>query len=106
MVLAHAARQRGEDDDEGEGVDEDEGGDSRLARILVGGAVRRRRLRRLVLAHLIRARGAEDDDEGEGIEDDEGGGDEDRKLLRFLVGRKAVRRRRVGRAAIARGFDD
>jgi hypothetical protein len=59
----------------------------------------------LVLAHLIRARG-EDDDEGESIDDDEGDGDEDRKLLRFLVGRSAVRRRRAGRAAFARGFDD
>lgn len=37
-----------EADDEDEGIDEDEGGgeDQRLARLLVGGAVRKRRLRR------------------------------------------------------------
>ena len=87
-----------EADDEYEGIDEDEGGgeDQRLARLLVGGAVRKRRLRRLVLAQMLRQRGDEDEDEG--IEDD----DDDRQLVRFLVGQKAMRRGRARRMAGAR----
>jgi len=40
--------------------DGEHGGDEhRLARLLIGGGVRRRRLRRLLLAHLLRSRAGE-----------------------------------------------
>jgi hypothetical protein len=58
----------------------------------------------MLLAHLIGERGEED--EGEGIEDEDEGGDEDHRLARFLVGRRAVRGRRVRRAAVARGLGE
>ena len=56
---------------------------------------RRRRLRRLALAHLI---GNRDDDEDD---DDEEGGDE-RRLLKLLVAGRAIRRRRRRRFGLAK----
>lgn len=97
LVLAQMLRQRG-DEDEDEGIEDEEGGDEdrRLAQVLVEGPRRRRRLRRLVLAHVLSER--RDEDESEGIEDD----DDDRQLVRFLVGQKAMRRGRARRMAGAR----
>jgi hypothetical protein len=75
--------------------------DHRLARVLVGGAVRRKRLRRLLLAHLIRERA--DDDDGEGVEgDDDEGGEGIGRLGKAAVLRSAVRRRRLRRLVLAR----
>src|SRR4030095_4056180 len=74
--------------------------DEDLAKILAGGKmVRGKRLRRLLIARLLRDRG---DDEGDTVEDidEEGGGDEDHRLARLLVGRGA-RRRRLRRLLVA-----
>jgi hypothetical protein len=59
MLLAHLLRERhGEDEDMG---DEEEGmeggGDRRLMRLLIGSQIlRRQRVRRMLLAHLLRER--------------------------------------------------
>jgi hypothetical protein len=72
---------------------------------LIGSRIlRRRRIRRAVLLHLLRERREgededEDEDEGEGDEDEGGGGE--RRLLRLLVGSRLLRRRRMRRALLA-----
>jgi hypothetical protein len=106
LVLAHLLRERGEDGyegDEGEDEEGEGGGDERqIVRLLVGGRMlRRRRLRKLVLAHLLRERGEEgyEGDEGED-EEGEGGGDE-RQIVRLLVGGRMLRRRKLRRLALA-----
>ena len=56
--------------------------------------LRRRRLRRLLLGHLLRSRaegGREDEDEDE----DEDDGDRERRLARLLIGGGILRRRRL-----------
>jgi hypothetical protein len=59
--------------------------------------MRRRRLRRLALASLLRDQGGEEEeDEGE----DEGE-DEEGNLMRLLVGRRGMRRRSLRRLALA-----
>jgi hypothetical protein len=64
--------------------------------------LRRRRLRNLLLAHLVRERGEAEDEEDEGEEgSDEEGPDKGRKLVRLLVGSRLLRRRRVRRALLA-----
>src|SRR5215475_3874384 len=84
---------------EGEGNDEEH----RLARLLVGGRLRRRRLRRLMLAHLLRERVEDRGAEDEGIEDEgeEEDGGEDHRLARLLIGKGALRRRRLRRLLLA-----
>ena len=63
LLLAHLLRERGEaeeEEDEGEeGSDEDEGDSGRrFVRLLIGSRIlRRRRARRMLLAHLLRERG-------------------------------------------------
>ena len=122
-VIAHLLKERGEGEgDEGEGDeaegDEDggedggvEGGDTerRLVRLLIGSRMlRRRRVRRALLAHLLKERGegGGDEDADEGEEDDDGGDeatDKGRELVRLLVARGAMQRRRGRRAgALAR----
>jgi hypothetical protein len=59
LALAHLLNERG--DDEGEEIDEDEGSseERQVIRALVGGRMlRRRKLRRLALAHLLREQAA------------------------------------------------
>jgi hypothetical protein len=53
----------------------------------------------MLLAHLIGERGEaeEEEDEGEEAYGEEEGSDKDRKLLRMLVGSRALRRRRARR---------
>jgi len=112
LLLAHLIRERGgdteeEEFDEGdEDIGEDGGEDDRrIARLLIGSRMlRRRRVRRAVLAHLMRERGGETEDEfDEGDEDiGEEEGDRDRKFLRLLIGSRVLRRKRVRRALLAR----
>jgi hypothetical protein len=111
-VLAHLLNARGEEgEDEFEDEDtesEDEGGDDDrdVARLLIGSRMlRRRRVRRVLLAHLIKQRGEAEDVEGESdedFEDDEGGGDGDRKFAKLVIGSRILRRRRVRRAVLAK----
>lgn len=112
LVLAHLLNARGEEgEDEFEDEDiesEDEGGedDRDVARLLIGSRMlRRRRVRRVLLAHLIKQRGEAEDIEGgdsdEDFEDDEGG-DGDRKFAKLVIGSRILRRRRVRRAVLAK----
>jgi hypothetical protein len=78
----------------------EQGGDeSRLVRLLVGGRIRRRRLRRLLLAHILHDRMEDRGEEGE--EGEEGGTDEERRLVRMLIGTSMMRRRRLRRLILA-----
>ena len=81
-------------------VDEPETGDEerRAIRLLLGGrTLRRRKLRRLALAHLLNegGEGAEDDE----MEEDEGG--EEQRAIRMLLGGRTLRRRKLRRLALA-----
>ena len=93
-------------DDEGDEDTTDEGGDDdrQLVRAIIGSrALRRRRLRRVLLAHLIKERAGGEDDVDEGDEDiGEETGEDDRQLVRLIVGSRILRRRRVRRALIAK----
>jgi hypothetical protein len=106
MLLAELIRSRGEesadeDEDEDDGRDESDGGsmERKLLAFVIGRGMRRRRLRRMLIAQLIRSRGEESDEESED-EDSDGGGVE-RKLLGFMIGR-GMRRRRLRRMLIAK----
>jgi hypothetical protein len=82
---------------------EDEGGqdERKLARLIIGSRIlRRRRMRNLLLAHLLRE-GREGDDQDEEGGGEEGGG-EDRRVLRLLVAGGLLRRRRMRRLLLAR----
>src|SRR4029078_6810346 len=69
------------------------GGDNEeLIKLLIGRRPRRKRLRRLMLAKLIRDSGSEETDADEDFDDEEGG--EEHRLAKILVG-SAVRRRRM-----------
>ena len=77
-----------------------EGEDREVLRMLLGGrGLRRRKLRRLLLAHLIRE-GREGDEVGEEEGEEEGGGEE-RQLVRLLLGGRMLRRRKLRRLALA-----
>ena len=81
-----------DDDIKGEEWSEEE---RRLLRALIGGdMLRLRRMRRLMLSHLLRDR-MEGDEEDE--EEAEEGGDEDRRLFRLLVATGILRRRGLRR---------
>ena len=74
LLLAHLLRERGEGGEdieaEGEEFDEDdgEGGDRKFVKALIAsGMLRKRRRRKMLLAHLIRERSAEGDDERRGV---------------------------------------
>src|SRR5215469_15018089 len=105
LMIAHLLRERSEAEDEGDEGEEyegEEGSDKerKLARLLIGSRIlRRTRVRRAVLAHLLRERGEseDEDDEGEDYEGEGGGGGE-RKLARLLVASRVLRKRRVRRA--------
>ena len=77
---------------------EGDGEERRALRLLLGGrAVRRGRLRRLALAHLLREGG----EDGEEADDDGEGDGEERRLLRLLLGGRMLRRRRTRRMGLA-----
>ena len=77
-------------------VPEGENEEKRALRILLGGRLlRKRRIRRLLLVHLLRQGdeiGDSDSDEGE---------DDERQTLRMLIGGRAIRSRKLGRLALA-----
>jgi hypothetical protein len=64
--------------------------------------LRRRRVRRALLVHLLRskAESMSEADEGEDDFSEEGGGGEDRELLRALIGSRMLRKRRFRRALL------
>lgn len=111
-LLAAAVRERAaasEGDDETDEDVAEEGGDreGNFIRLVIGSRIlRRRRVRRALLAHLAKERG-EADTESDVDEDavDEGA-DLEREVARLLIGGRTVRRRRMGRAAVARGRFD
>jgi hypothetical protein len=110
LVLAHLLRERAEGEEAGtedyEDSDEETGDDdNRLVRAVIGSRIlRRRRARKLVLAHLLRERATgseEEEDEWTG----EDAGDDDNRLVKALIASRLFRRRRARRlilAAIAR----
>ena len=118
LLLAHLIKQRseaGDDEDADEGdedADEEGADDGRVAKLLVASRMlRRRRVRRAVLAHLIRERNegeSEDGDDFEASGDDVGedGTDSERKFVKLLVGSRVLRRRRVRRAVVAKLLRD
>ena len=85
-------RDREEVGSEGGGRNEKE-----IVKLLIGSRMlRRRRIRNLLLAHLLREGRERDDDD-----EDEGGGEEHR-LARLLIAGGMLRRRRVRRLLLAR----
>jgi hypothetical protein len=120
VLLAHLIKQRGaseagdevEEFDEDVGEDEETGDDDRklLRLVLASGMLRRRRVRRALVARLIRERSEGegdveefDDDVDDGDEDiGEEGTDRERKFLRLLVASRILRKRRVRRALLAK----
>jgi hypothetical protein len=118
MVMAHLMREHGEGVEEfgeyGGGFEgAEEGGPTtgrKVARFLIAsGILRRRAVRRMVLAHLLRERGGEGveefgEHEGvEGFEGEEvGGGGEDRRIVRQIVASGVLRKRRIRRMLLAR----
>ena len=108
LVLAHLLSERGgepEEFEEGETEEGDEGGenDNEFIRLLIGHKMlRRRRVRRALLAYLIKQRSEPDEDVDVGEDEFEGGEDgSEGKFVRMVVGSRLLRRRRVRRALIA-----
>ena len=110
LLLVYLLRERMDEGGEGEEEEGDEGeagsGDER--RVLIGGRMLGlRRMRRLMLSHLLRMEGGEEDEEGEDQEEGEDeaegeeGGDEDHRLFRLLVATGILRRRRLRRLLLA-----
>jgi hypothetical protein len=105
LLLAHLLREKGEAEDEGEEYDEGAGeegeeDDRGIVKLLVASRMlRRRRFRKLVLAHLLREKDAAEEDE-EDVGDEESG-DEDDKLVRVLIGSRILRRRRARKLLLA-----
>jgi hypothetical protein len=113
LMLAHVLREKREAAEEDEGVSGEEGEESegvsehRLAKLLIGsGIARRRRLRALMLAHLLKekreAAAEEEDDTGE--EAGEGDDDSDHQLARLLIGSSIARRHRLRKALVAQAL--
>lgn len=107
LLLAHLLREHGEShEEESEGDEasgeEDSQKDRRLVRLLIGSRILRHgRVRRTLLAHLLRERGEAEDEEEDGEDEFAEGGDEDRHLLRLLIGSRILRRRRARRMLLA-----
>jgi hypothetical protein len=109
-LLAHLLRTKSEESegDEEEDTGEETGGEGReLVRALIASKIlRRRKVRRAILIHLLKAKAetefeGSDETESEGDEEtgDEGGGEE-REIVRALIASKMLRRRRVRRALL------
>jgi len=93
-----------DEDEEGESGEEggDENDDRRIARLLIGSRIlRRRRLRNLLLAHLLREKGEAQAEGDEGEEEGEEGGNREQKLVRLLIASRILRRRRVRHMLLA-----
>lgn len=107
-LLAHLIRDTagsGEESDESE-EDEEDGGDreGKFVRMVIGSRVlRRRRVRRAVLAHLLKERGDAGEESDEDDETIGAGPDLEREVARLLVGGRAIKRRRM-RGALARSL--
>lgn len=104
LLLAHLLRERDEAEDDDEISDDDssesgEGKERQIAKLLIAsGALRRRRTRRMILAHLMRERGeAEGEDEDSDDEFAEGGEDRDKQIAKLLIATGVLRRRRTRR---------
>lgn len=109
-LLAHLLRGKGEyeaDGTEGEGEDNEEFGDTdgneqEIVRGLIASRVlRRRRVRRALLAHLLRADGATDGEADADTFDGDEGTDDDRDVARALIASRVLRHRRARRAILA-----
>ena len=114
LIARLLSEQAAGSEEEGDEETTEEGGDDdrQLVKALLGSRMlKRRRLRRVLLAHLIKARSASeaddelDDDNDEDVGEEESG-DEDRKLLRLVLGSRILRKRRVRRALIAKLLRD
>ena len=110
LVLAHLLREHAEgeegEDADFEDADEETGDDdNRLVRAVIGSRIlRRRRARKLVLAHLLRERASGEEGEvDDWMGEDEG--EDDNRLVKALIASRVLRRRRARKlllAAIAR----
>ena len=104
-LLAHLLRSKGEEGTEGyEGEEEygEEGGgdENEIVRALIGSRMlRRRRVRRALLAHLLRTKGDFESGEYEGESGDDDGNEQD--FVRALIASRALKRRRIRRAILA-----
>ena len=107
LLIAHLLRERGEageEEDEGEDEygEEGGGGEHKLVRLLIGSRIlRRRRVRRMLLGHLLRERGEAGEEEDEGEEEYGEGVGGEHQLARLLMGRRAMRRGRARRMLVA-----
>jgi hypothetical protein len=111
-LLAKLIRDRNETGSEGDEDDDEigeEGGEEgsdrerQFLRLVMGSRIlRRRRVRRALLAKLIRERGAAggESDEYDEDEGDDDGPDLERQVSRLLVGGQMVKRRRARRALV------
>lgn len=105
-LLTHLLRAKNEAEAEGdegeEGFGEEGGGDEQeIVRALIASRVlRRRRVRRALLARLLRGDGGFDAEGDEGGYDVDEGEDDDRELARALIGSRMLRHRRVRRAIL------
>jgi len=107
-LLAALVRERagaGEDTEEGDEEIEDDGGDreGRFIRLVIGSRIlKRRRVRRALLAALVKERGEAGSEIDDEEEDGEDNADLEREVARLLVGGRAIRKRRVRRGVTAR----
>jgi hypothetical protein len=106
-LLTHLLRAKSEAEAEGdegeEGFGEEGGGDEQeIVRALIASRVlRRRRVRRALLARLLRGDSGFDAEGDEGGYDVDEGEDDDRELARALIGSRMLRHRRARRAILA-----
>ena len=78
-----------------------EGEDRRVLKMLLGGrGMRRSKLRRLAVAHLLHE-GREGYENEEDETEEEGGGNEERQIVRLLFGGRMLRRNKLRKLAIA-----
>jgi len=113
LLLAHLARAKRaeaeEEEDEGEDAEGEEGevSERKIARLVIGSRLlKRRRTRNLLLAHLLREKGEAGEEEGEEDDSDEGdfgegGGSKEHRLVRALIGSRVLRKRRTRKMLLA-----
>ena len=104
LINENGESYEGDESEEGDEEEETTGGggeDREMLRLLIGSKMlRRRRVRRALLAHLLRSKSEESEgDEGEEDTGEETGG-EGRELVRALIASKILRRRKVRRAIL------
>ena len=82
-----------------------ESSNEEIARVVIGsGMLRRRRLRHLVLAHLLRERAEGQQEDVEADDDSEGAGDQEQGTLRLLLASRMFRRPKLRRMLLAHLF--